>query len=178
MILTKSQEIEGILSYKINEHEICKYIIRLVKDFEIKEAMEYHYKLWEDISIHFYNSFENYKKYESKNLQESELFIKCDLNLKVPIDTYYLRTGYSCLSRIYLLDLLSKKSYIFNCSIYSPILWLDNDLPHTDECNNINNINNIAVLKHPDQHIRRRVTYKDKKHSRLSLMTTKRLIKK
>ena len=24
--LTKSQEIEGILSYKINEHEICKYI--------------------------------------------------------------------------------------------------------------------------------------------------------
>ena len=87
-----------------------KRLSRLLRNLEANK--NYHINLWENIAGDYYHSMTIHNKYEAKFLRNSEFLIKCDINLKYPIQSYYKITGYSYECRNYVLYMLSKRKFI------------------------------------------------------------------
>ena len=100
------------LNQIINEKEICNKILKIKKDKDNNDNLNFYINLWENIAGSFYESMEIHKKFEARLLRNSEFLIQCDLDIKYPIETYYKLCNHSYESRKYLLYMINKKKLI------------------------------------------------------------------
>ena len=88
--LTKNQVIFLNLLSKIDEPEICRYIIGLKNKIEIEEAYNYHYENWENIASKYFKCLENRYPTYSYILNGEEIIAEPDNNL-----VFFEETGIS-----------------------------------------------------------------------------------
>ena len=88
--LKKDQVIYLNLLSKIDEPEICRYIIGLKNKIEIEEAYQYHYENWENIASKYFKCLEKRYPTYSYILNGEEIIAEPDNNL-----VFFKETGIS-----------------------------------------------------------------------------------
>ena len=79
--LTKDQTIFLFLLSKIDEPEICRYIIGLKNKKEKIEAYNYHYENWERIALSYFQCLKNRYPTYSYVLNGDQYIARADNNL-------------------------------------------------------------------------------------------------
>tara|TARA_A100001037_G_scaffold16797_1_gene14688 strand:+ start:474 stop:899 length:426 start_codon:yes stop_codon:yes gene_type:complete len=100
--LTKDQMIYLLLLFKINEPQLCCYIIGLKNKKERIEAYNYHYENWEKIASKYFKCLENRYPTYSYILNDKEIIAKQDNNL-----IFFKETGISYQIRDLIMNLIS-----------------------------------------------------------------------
>jgi len=100
------------LNQKINEPNLCKYILTLKKEKEFQENQKFYIDIWERIAGSYYRSMEIHYSIEAKLLYNQEFLLRCDINLDYPVQSYFLITDISYESRNYLLYMIKNRTYI------------------------------------------------------------------
>ena len=88
--LTKDQMIYLLLLTKIDEPQLCRYIIGLKNQKEKIEAYNYHYEQWEKIASKYFKCLENRYPTYSYILNGEEIIAEKDNNL-----VFFKETGIS-----------------------------------------------------------------------------------